>query len=131
MRNQCCPSALTAIEACVLCSSGRSPREALQIAQPQFHCGTPPPAAAPRTTTRNMDSSPGRPQFRAPIALAPNTKRHFGGGTPTTAAPIKGRRYKEQSTSVKCDTIATRLLAGCAGIHVDFHADRHFDDLGG
>jgi hypothetical protein len=29
-------------------------RAARQILQPQFHCGTPPPAAAPRTTTRNM-----------------------------------------------------------------------------
>jgi hypothetical protein len=25
--------------------------------------------------------------------------------------------------------VCSRLLAGRAGIHVDFHADRHFDDL--
>jgi hypothetical protein len=24
-----------------------------------------------------------------------------------------------------------RLLAGGASVHIDFHADRHFDDLGG
>ena len=29
-------------------------RAARQPSQPQFHCGTPPPAAAPRTTTRSM-----------------------------------------------------------------------------
>src|ERR1700731_1120670 len=54
MRNQCSPSALTAIEACVLRSSGCSPRAFRHTSQPQFHCGTPPPAAAPRTTTRSM-----------------------------------------------------------------------------
>jgi hypothetical protein len=25
--------------------------------------------------------------------------------------------------------VCSRLLAGRAGIHIDFHADRHFDDL--
>src|SRR5258707_15412236 len=53
MRYQCASSALIAIEAWVLCCA-RSLRAALQTAHPQFHCGTPPPAAAPRTTTRSM-----------------------------------------------------------------------------
>src|SRR3954464_6160836 len=43
-----------AIDAWVLRNAGPSSRAAVQIGQPQFHCGTPPPAAAPRTTTRNI-----------------------------------------------------------------------------
>ena len=54
IRNQCSPSALIAIDAWVLWSSGCSLRAARQTGHPQFHCGTPPPAAAPRTTTRSM-----------------------------------------------------------------------------
>src|SRR5438128_5334814 len=54
MRYQCAPSALTAIEAWVLRSSGCSVRAIRHTGHPQFHCGTPPPAAAPRTTTRSM-----------------------------------------------------------------------------
>src|SRR3954447_26997935 len=53
-RNQCSPSALTAIEAWVLLSSGCPFRAVRHTGHPQFHCGTPPPAAAPRTTTRSM-----------------------------------------------------------------------------
>src|SRR6202012_5722261 len=44
-----------AMEACVLCNSGCSPRAVRHTSHPQFHCGTPPPAAAPRTTTRSMN----------------------------------------------------------------------------
>src|SRR5258708_28508700 len=53
MRYQFASSALIAIEAWVLWCSG-SVRAVLQTGHPQFHCGTPPPAAAPRTTTRSM-----------------------------------------------------------------------------
>ena len=38
----------------MLCSSGCSLRAVRHTGHPQFHCGTPPPAAAPRTTTRSM-----------------------------------------------------------------------------
>jgi hypothetical protein len=34
-------------------------------------------------------------------------------------------------TSTLSQRYKRRLLAGGACIHVDFHADRHFDDLGG
>jgi hypothetical protein len=44
-------------------------------------------------------------------------------GTPLQA------RHSRQSTLFKKDALYCRLLAGSAGIHVDFHADRHFDDL--
>ena len=40
------PSALTATELCVIAGI-RPARAALQLAQPQFHCGSPPPAPAP------------------------------------------------------------------------------------
>src|SRR5207249_7505993 len=49
-RIQRSPSALTATDDCVrlrlLC------RASVQLRQPQFHCGTPPPAAEPRMMTR-------------------------------------------------------------------------------
>jgi hypothetical protein len=35
------------------------------------------------------------------------------------------------STCVKTSNYRSRLLAGRARIHIDFHADRHFDDLWG
>src|SRR3954469_5125392 len=54
IKNQCSPSPVKATEAWVLCSSWPFSRAARQPTQPQFHCGTPPPAAAPRTTTRSM-----------------------------------------------------------------------------
>jgi len=54
IRNQFSPSALTATDACVARISGWSLRAAAQLAQPQFHCGTPPPAAAPNTTILSM-----------------------------------------------------------------------------
>ena len=57
-RYQCTPSRLNAIEACVLTSSGFSLRAFWQTGHPQFHCGTPPPAAAPRTTIRSMIRPP-------------------------------------------------------------------------
>ena len=44
---QSCPLADTATDDCVL--AGITPaRAALQFTQPQFHCGSPPPAAAPK-----------------------------------------------------------------------------------
>src|SRR5262249_39637689 len=83
-RNQCSPSRLMAIEAWLARNAG-SARPPLQLSQPQFHCGTPPPAAAPSTTMLIMTGIRGRP---------------------------------------------VPLLAGRASVHVDFHADGHFDDLG-
>jgi hypothetical protein len=50
-RNQWSPSALSATLDCV--RAGISPRRAArQFAQAQFHCGSPPPAAVPRSRTR-------------------------------------------------------------------------------
>ena len=47
------PSALNASEAWVRGLTSGSPALARwQLAQPQFHCGKPPPAAAPSTFTR-------------------------------------------------------------------------------
>src|SRR5690606_33147315 len=53
IRNQWRSSQLIAIEACVAAMAG-SVRALLQMGQLQFHCGTPPPAAAPRTIAFNM-----------------------------------------------------------------------------
>ena len=53
-RYQWLPSLENAIEACVLWSSGCASLAARHTSHPQFHCGTPPPAAAPRTTMRSM-----------------------------------------------------------------------------
>src|SRR5215510_9291905 len=54
-RNHDPPSALTATLSCVRATAravpSRSPR---QFAQPQFHCGNPPPAAEPRTRMRTI-----------------------------------------------------------------------------
>src|SRR5437899_4171705 len=116
MRYQCAPSALTAIEAWVLRSSGRSLRALRHTGHPQFHCGTPPPAAAPRTTTRSM------------IRLLEITLR--GGSQADTVSVVRKPVVTERSTCAE-RKLTNRLLAGSAHIHVDFHATGHFDDLGG
>src|SRR3954470_7406805 len=49
-RNHCRPSPLTAADACVRGRIDACPaRTSVQLAQPQFHCGEPPPAAEPST----------------------------------------------------------------------------------
>ena len=49
-RNQRDPSGLTATDVCVRAVSPGAPaRTAVQSRHPQFHCGNPPPAAAPNT----------------------------------------------------------------------------------
>src|SRR5436190_12169964 len=54
-RNHCWPSALTAAEAWVRGRSDACPaRTPVQLAQPQFHCGEPPPAAEPSTRRCNL-----------------------------------------------------------------------------
>ena len=54
IRNQETPSALTATDSCVRgLASAVDARTNRQLAQPQFHCGKPPPAAEPSTRTRN------------------------------------------------------------------------------
>src|ERR1700692_1703186 len=114
MRYQCASSALIAIAAWVLCSA-RSLRAALQTAHPQFHCGTPPPAAAPRTTTRSMIRLLEIPTFPR---WTPAQPRSRGQDRVTPGGPPQLEREASRP-----------LLAGGARIHVDFHANRHFDDL--
>ena len=41
-----------------------------------------------------------------------------------------GKCHARKSTCVNVK-LRRRLLAGGASVHIDFHADRHFDDLGG
>src|ERR1700686_1861170 len=54
-RIQLAPSALTAMEDCVLGRALMLPRrKPSQLLQLQFHCGNPPPAADPRTRTLTM-----------------------------------------------------------------------------
>jgi hypothetical protein len=53
---------------------------------------------------------------------------NFKGGRGVKCTPVKAR-HSRQSTLFKKMLAYCRLLAGSAGIHVDFHADRHFDDL--
>src|SRR6185437_3758362 len=54
-RNQCVPSALTAIEDCVRgCARPGMSRAARQVGHQQFHWGNPPPAALPRRRTCTM-----------------------------------------------------------------------------
>src|SRR5688572_4753193 len=64
-RNQLLPSALTATDSCVRAVAASVPaRSPLQLKQPQFHCGNPPPAAEPNTRTlmalSPSSSSPSR-----------------------------------------------------------------------
>jgi hypothetical protein len=46
-------------------------------------------------------------------------------------APDIRNPSRPKSTHVKRKATRYRLLAGGARIHVDFHANRHFDDLRG
>ena len=55
------PSADAAMLAWLRGSAAGSPaRERRQPAPAEFHCGNPPPAPAPRTITRSMQTSPGQ-----------------------------------------------------------------------
>src|SRR5882672_2172024 len=55
-RNHWWPSPLTAAEACVRGRIDACPaRTSAQLAQPQFHCGEPPPAAEPSTRRCKLD----------------------------------------------------------------------------
>jgi hypothetical protein len=54
--------------------------------------------------------------------------KNLKGGCGVKSAPAWAR-HSRQSTLFKKDALYCRLLAGSAGIHVDFHADRHFNDL--
>ena len=131
IRYQCTPSTLTAIEAWVLRSSGCSLRAFRHTAHPQFHCGIPPPAAAPRTTTRSMTVS-----WRFSLKHKLNYKRLTRASTTNAARwtpasdtfPLSGTCPTRKSTCVRYE-MRYRLLAGGAHIHVDFHADRNFDDF--
>src|SRR3954447_21906141 len=99
MRNQCSLSRLTAIEAWVLLSSGFSLRAFLQTGHPQFHCGTPPPAAAPRTTTRSM------------VRLLEKAALKVDTNAPTI---LLGSRYAWKSTSSHKSTLSAYLRAAHA-----------------
>src|SRR5215204_7359329 len=124
MRYQCAPSALTAIEAWVLRSSGRSLRAFRHTGHPQFHCGIPPPAAAPRTTTRSMIRLLELPDLKTQTEL-----QNVARWTPVPdTVPLSGTCQTRKSTCVGYE-MRCRLLAGGAHIHVDFHADRYFDDF--
>src|SRR6476646_1938599 len=93
-------------------------RAARQPSHPQFHCGTPPPAPAPRTTTRSI------------IRLLEGTSR---GGSQADTDADKVRVFRKPIVTERstCAETTNRLLAGGAHIHVDFHATGHFDDLRG
>ena len=45
------------------------------------------------------------------------------------AVPEGKLRHNRRSTSVTIRSYRFRLFAGGAGVHVDFHADRHFNDF--
>jgi hypothetical protein len=49
--------------------------------------------------------------------------------TPAWPRSRERERVTPQGPQVKTSSCRDRLLAGGARIHVDFHADRHFDDL--
>src|SRR2546422_6995123 len=66
-RIQRSPSALTTADDCV--RPWPSVRAAAQFGQPQFHCGTPPPAAEPRMITRIEQR--GRVRHPAPPSTVP------------------------------------------------------------
>src|SRR5690606_37004051 len=51
-RNHRCSSLVIATQSCVRGSTPAPRRAASQISHPQFHCGTPPPAALPKTIAR-------------------------------------------------------------------------------
>ena len=54
--------------------------------------------------------------------------KRFKGGHRQDTIPLSGTCHARKSTCVK-RRIRCPLLAGGARIHVDFHADRHFDDF--
>jgi hypothetical protein len=60
-----------------------------------------------------------------PQAVLPKTSKVDAG---MTDAPERDASPR-QSTLVQKVAMCCRLLAGGASIHIDFHADRHFDDL--
>ena len=66
-KSQFAPSPETAIDACVRGRAAGSPdRARLHAAEPEFHCGNPPPAAAPRTTTCTASYPPRYAPGRRP-----------------------------------------------------------------
>src|SRR5690606_22915111 len=68
-RHHCWSSAVTATQSWVRGATPVPRRAASQFSHPQFHCGTPPPAALPRTIARM--ASPGvRAAERRAIELA-------------------------------------------------------------
>src|SRR6185436_9840191 len=84
----------------------------------------PPPAAAPRTTTRSMIRLLELPDLKTQTELTNATR-----WTPASdTVPLSGTCQARKSTCVRCE-MRCRLLAGGAHIHVDFHADRYFDDF--
>jgi hypothetical protein len=46
-----------------------------------------------------------------------------------TRSPDRERCHSWRSTSVEIRSCRERLFARRAGVHVDFHANRHFDDF--
>src|SRR5258708_34007567 len=101
MRYQFASSALIAIEAWVLWCSG-SVRAARQTGHPQFHCGTPPPAAAPRTTTRSMIRLLEIPTFRRWTPARPRScdqERVTPGGPPASKREAVAAAYLRASTA--------------------------------
>jgi len=58
-----------------------------------------------------------------------DASENFKGGRGVKGTPLQAC-HSRQSTLFKKNALCCRLLAGSAGIHVDFHADRHFDNLG-
>ena len=66
---QSCPLADTATDDCVL--AGMTPaRAALQFTQPQFHCGSPPPAAAPKIKMCKGSTGPSQIRLDRLVAAA-------------------------------------------------------------
>jgi hypothetical protein len=58
--------------------------------------------------------------------------KHFGGGhCSQTPSHIGNSVTDSDPPPSKCLSCRKRLFAGRAGVHVDFHADRHFDDFRG
>ena len=63
------------------------------------------------------DSSPGNPSI-SEVAARPARRPRIGNVVTRCGPPPS-----------KCFSYCSRLFAGRASIHVDFHANRHFDDL--
>src|ERR1700743_3653311 len=87
-----------------------------QTGQPQFHCGTPPPAAAPRTTTRSMTGllehflvwnwKSGEVRFPV-LEIYILTLRRW---TPARIRPLSGAHSGRRSTCVKREAVAAAYL---------------------